>query len=1150
MANINVTLTKIPDAWGAGTTDPVWSQYNVSGKEIPIKNAFAFYLLYIAQNEELISCNVTVNIKSTAGWLKGSNIRCTAFKGDSPGNTHASDIIGETTVELSAESTETTQEFTLNNLNVAGLRTVSIMFDSIPHYNAHFTVSAPVVSYTIAVPEISLNVTPATVITGNQITGTITNPYSQSFTVQIRNGNTLLDSFTASGASFTRTATDELFTKAGISGNSMPVVVSISDSLTRTASQQITVRKPTAGTVHIIGPTGTTENGTQKITLSWSYSGDGTQAKAETQYRYSNSTWETLLNFDGSGTNVVVPTWWFRSGTVYWRVRAQNSFGLWSEWAQTSFGVSYPTLSLTALPKNVFAGFEAVNLTFTNRESRTLTVVFKQSNTILQSLSVSADTYSITPPASWFEKAGISSNSMSVTVAVSDSVNRTATDTFTLKKPTGRTATATTPSGSTVNGAATIAFSWSSSGDGTQKKSELQQSTDQVTWTALASIPDNASTWTAPADKFPSGRVYWRVRVYSSFDLWGEWSDAKNFTVQYDAVSQVVPVNSPTSGVYNAAADRVFSVALQASGPVYEPFQISAATMYWRAGESGDFTAITMTPGGNTASATVAAGTFPSGRIEWYASATDTTGRTTETEHYVLTALQTEVEAAPLSPVNTVESGNGPIVFRWTYNSLDGSTQSRAQLQYSQDGTTWDDEDIFADVQDAATIYTAPANTFPGGAIYWRVRSYNGAGTAGPWSDAASVTIFAAPVVAGVTGDGKPFATISWQTEGQEAYEVEVDGKVYGPYFGADARSFKIPEPLADGTYTVRVRAQNQYSLWSTWARAEMSVTNVPGRSGWLVAEGGENVRLHLILGILAPTITRQPQDVQGTTGTVYVSLAFYPTAANPVGLTAPSRQWYYREPGGEWNLIAGATNYRVGVECSPDIDGRQYRCRVYNDAGEIYSRAATYHYAAPSMQIGTPIEGVFYAETGYFLVYRGNKLIGKTYDYEFVDRTSLGENTYKFVQVLQDGYYTEIIDQNTATASVDCPMIAPLEDRDAAFIPLPYVENYNDGVTINRSVNTVKTQFSGAKYPTVEIGEGQTYSASLGTFWLDGDTEDADKLEALLKKPVILKTPRGRVLVGVLDRLPSLDLYYKRAYTISLEQMEWSDFVDDVPRN
>jgi hypothetical protein len=155
----------------------------------------------------------------------------------------------------------------------------------------------------------------------------------------------------------------------------------------------------------------------------------------------------------------------------------------------------------------------------------------------------------------------------------------------------------------------------------------------------------------------------------------------------------------------------------------------------------------------------------------------------------------------------------------------------------------------------------------------------------------------------------------------------------------------------------------------------------------------------------------------------------------------------------------------------------------------------------------------------------------------------------YYVIQPIPGGYYTKS-NVWTFTGAVDCPMIAPLEDRDAAFIPLPYVENYNDGVTINRSVNTVKTQFSGAKYPTVEIGEGQTYSASLGTFWLESDTEDAAKLEVLLTKPVILKTPHGRVLVGVLDRLPSLDLYYKRAYTISLEQMEWSDFVDDVPRN
>jgi hypothetical protein len=208
----------------------------------------------------------------------------------------------------------------------------------------------------------------------------------------------------------------------------------------------------------------------------------------------------------------------------------------------------------------------------------------------------------------------------------------------------------------------------------------------------------------------------------------------------------------------------------------------------------------------------------------------------------------------------------------------------------------------------------------------------------------------------------------------------------------------------------------------------------------------------------------------------------------------------------------------------------------------------ATFTYGEPYGK-SELISGWFPASTGFFLIYRDGELIGKFYGLTYVDRSTLGAHEYYVIQVLPGGYYTKS-NTVTATASIECPMIAPLEDRDAAFIPLPYVENYNDGVTINRSVNTVKTQFSGAKYPTVEIGEGQTYSASLGTFWLESDSADADKLEALLKKPVILKTPQGRVLVGVLDRLPSLDLYYKRAYTISLEQMEWSDFVDDVPRN
>jgi hypothetical protein len=169
--------------------------------------------------------------------------------------------------------------------------------------------------------------------------------------------------------------------------------------------------------------------------------------------------------------------------------------------------------------------------------------------------------------------------------------------------------------------------------------------------------------------------------------------------------------------------------------------------------------------------------------------------------------------------------------------------------------------------------------------------------------------------------------------------------------------------------------------------------------------------------------------------------------------------------------------------------------------------------------------------------------LIGKTYEYDFTDRAALGEHTYKFLQVLPGGYYSE--DTVKATSSVDCPMIAPLAGGD--FIQLALSDTFAQDIKITRKRNTQKTYYSGSKFPSVDIGEHEEYSASLATFWIDGDSEDADTLEAMLGEEIILKLPKGRVLVGVLDTLPIVDSAWRRAYTVTLEQDDWSDFVDDT---
>ena len=92
------------------------------------------------------------------------------------------------------------------------------------------------------------------------------------------------------------------------------------------------------------------------------------------------------------------------------------------------------------------------------------------------------------------------------------------------------------------------------------------------------------------------------------------------------------------------------------------------------------------------------------------------------------------------------------------FPSESGSPQSAADLQWKTATGEWTD---LQTVPGSGTTWTAPKGTFPGGTIYWRVRSYNEAGTAGDWSSAASFTAFSAPIVSGVTGDGKPFLTVT-----------------------------------------------------------------------------------------------------------------------------------------------------------------------------------------------------------------------------------------------------------------------------------------------------------------------------------------------------------------------------------------------------
>lgn len=1101
------------------------------------------------------------------------------------------------------------------------------------------------VSFTVSWPALSVSASPSTVYQGNNVTLTFGNRLSRSLTVRLTYENTVLATYSASADSLTLQAPASWFTKAGVTADTMRVTVTVSDDRDRTVTGQFTLSKFVPSAATPTAPKSTTVSGNAAIPFTWSVDESAAaQTKAELQWSTDNVNWSALATVNGSTKTWSAAAYRFRQGTVYWRARVTNAFGVTGDWsAAVSFTVSYPALSITAAPSTVNMG-SAVRFEVTNRLSRSIDVTYKAGSTVLRTTTLNASgwTYTfpvqwfadagatgsslqvdvqiaddlgrtatvrvtmaktpmtlslsaasvytgnkitatlgntagrtydlvfkygtivlhsitgsgdgsrtVTCPDSWFSAASVTANTMRVDVTVTDDLNRTAAANFQLVRPQGSTFTPTAPKSTTADGAGEINFAWSVSSDwGTQTKAELQWSTDNAVWTDLATISGSGKTWTAPAVKFPAGTIYWRGRVTNSFGVLGSWSSSVNFTVAYSATSQTVPVNSPTSGIISGAIPETFSVELQASGPVHDPFTVASATFYWRAGTSGDYTSVAMTPNGSQATVTIPAGTFPSGAIQWYASAVDNTGAESETAVFSLTVRNAVVEAVPVSPISTVESGSGPIVFRWNYGSLDGSAQSAAQLQWSADGAAWTD---LASVTGAATIWTAPADTFEAGTIYWRVRAANAAGTYGPWSEAVSFVSFAAPHVSGVRGTGVPYSTISWQTTGQLAYEVEIDGKAYGPYFGEDVRSFTSPEALTDGTHVVRVRAQNRYGLWSTWAAAEISVLNSQQTAFQIFARAeGEAARIYtsaLAGAVPALYITPQPRDVHKTSGSVQFEAGFaqaFPNFASVIG----QYQWELRFGSGAWAAMQNPQNISGSATrvLSPAISASQIptvlqvRVRIWNDVGSVYSEPATYYY---DNKLAPPADTTpSYPDTGYFLVYRDGKLIGKTYSSEFFDRFAVGAPTYKMRQVLPGGYYRDS-DEVTLSPAIrpTAPAIALLSGGD--FLTLRLSEMSQRAQSFRRQRQVAYIQYAGATFPEAEIGEHEQLSCSFDAAWLHDASEEAKTFEAMLGKPVILKTPGGELIVGVLDGYDRRDPRFYRAYSCTIQQMEWRDYIE-----
>ena len=289
---------------------------------------------------------------------------------------------------------------------------------------------------------------------------------------------------------------------------------------------------------------------------------------------------------------------------------------------------------------------------------------------------------------------------------------------------------------------------------------------------------------------------------------------------------------APSSGYIDLSQDNVFGFGFEqkADEPSITPLAVKSFTLQLREHGQTEITNINVnTWAGDAPNVTVPAGTISGESIDWRVIAKTNANQTLTSDWMTLSVEDVPPIAWPISPKDVVVDGSKDQIFIWGHASSTGTAQSKTDLQKSTDGSTWQ---TLATVNGSARQWTCPAGTLTSSIKYWRVRTYNADGIAGEWSDAAQIVVIAAPTAPSIqiksTG---PRPSISWQTSEQEAYQVELDGKLSGgTHYGTD-KTWTSPAYLADGSHTVRVRVQNHYGMWSDWGAAALPVTNTQGAS-------------------------------------------------------------------------------------------------------------------------------------------------------------------------------------------------------------------------------------------------------------------------------------------------------------------------------
>lgn len=272
-------------------------------------------------------------------------------------------------------------------------------------------------------------------------------------------------------------------------------------------------------------------------------------------------------------------------------------------------------------------------------------------------------------------------------------------------------------------------------------------------------------------------------------------------------------------------SENTFSANTGVSGLCFGLPITASGIFRWRETESTEIHELPVAAGSSPRTV-VPADTFTGTSIDYQFKLTSTSGNVVTSDWVTVSLLDTISSARAVSPTNTVVDGNSSMPFVWEHINESGAKQTKAELQISSDASTWS---ALATVPGSDTSCDVPAGSIASGTWYWRVRTYNLDGVAGSWSDPAmfmAISSPSTPII--IVTSSEPRPAIQWQTSEQEAYELELVGVLNTTAYGPE-KTWLCNQYLSDGSYTVRVRSQNQYGLWSQWGESEIVVGNDPG---------------------------------------------------------------------------------------------------------------------------------------------------------------------------------------------------------------------------------------------------------------------------------------------------------------------------------